>query len=92
MVQYFGLSRENSGFLGDRVVSAPAVRRAAIPCNRVLRREMRLPCAGLGAALLEPSPGFFGDFRGREMAAGVQATGIGDDWETERAYLNMEAR
>ena len=36
--------------------------------------------------------GFFGDFRGREMAAGVQATGIGDDWETERAYLNMEAR
>jgi len=36
--------------------------------------------------------GFFGDFRGREMAAGVQATGISDDWETERAYLNMEAR
>ena len=34
----------------------------------------------------------FGDFRGREMAAGVQATGIGDDWQTERAYLNMEAR
>jgi len=42
--------------------------------------------------LVEPSPGFFGDFRGREMAAGVQATGIGDDWQTERAYLNMEAR
>jgi hypothetical protein len=38
------------------------------------------------------SPGFFGDFRGREIAAGVQATGIGDDWKTERAYLNMEAR
>jgi hypothetical protein len=39
-----------------------------------------------------PSKSFFGDFRGREMAAGVQATGIGDDWKTERAYLNMEAR
>jgi hypothetical protein len=34
----------------------------------------------------------FGDFRGSEMAAGVQATGISDDLETERAYLNMEAR
>jgi len=35
---------------------------------------------------------FFGDFRGSEMAAGVQVTGISDDLETERAYLNMEAR
>jgi len=26
------------------------------------------------------------------MAAGVQAAGISDDRETERAYLNMEAR
>ena len=26
------------------------------------------------------------------MAAGVQAAGIRDDRETERAYLNMEAR
>ena len=34
----------------------------------------------------------FGDFRDREMATGVQATGISDDLETERAYLNMEAR
>ena len=36
--------------------------------------------------------GFFRDCRGREMAAGVQAAGISDDLETERAYLNMEAR
>jgi len=36
--------------------------------------------------------GFFGDFHGREIAAGVQAPEISDDWETERAYLNMEAR
>jgi hypothetical protein len=35
---------------------------------------------------------FFGDFRSREMAAGVQAAGISDDRETERAYLTMEAR
>ena len=35
---------------------------------------------------------FFGDFRGSEMAAGVQAAGTSDDLETERAYLNMEAR
>jgi len=26
------------------------------------------------------------------MAAGVQAAGISDDRENERAYLNMEAR
>ena len=34
----------------------------------------------------------FGDFRGSEMAVGVQATEISNDWETERAYLTMEAR
>jgi hypothetical protein len=35
---------------------------------------------------------FFGDCRGREIAAGVQAAGIRDNRETECAYLNMEAR
>jgi len=35
---------------------------------------------------------FIGDFRGKVMAAGLQAAGISDDLETERAYLNMEAR
>jgi len=35
---------------------------------------------------------FFGDFRGGEMAAGMQATVISDDLENERAYLTMEAR
>jgi hypothetical protein len=35
---------------------------------------------------------FFGDFRGSEMAVGVQATGIINNRETESAYLNMEAR
>ena len=36
--------------------------------------------------------GFFRDCRGREMAAGVQAAGISDDRETERAYLTIVAR
>jgi hypothetical protein len=36
--------------------------------------------------------GFFRHFSGREMAAGVQAAEIRDNRETERAYLNMEAR
>jgi hypothetical protein len=36
--------------------------------------------------------GFFRDCRGRDMEAGLQAAGISDDRETERAYLNMEAR
>jgi hypothetical protein len=38
------------------------------------------------------SMGFFRDCRGRDMEAGLQAAGISDDRETERAYLNMEAR
>jgi hypothetical protein len=29
---------------------------------------------------------------GSKMAAGLQAAGISDDRETERGYLNMEAR
>ena len=36
--------------------------------------------------------GFFRDCLGREMAAGVQAAGIRDDRETERAYLTLVAR
>ena len=38
--------RENYGFLGDCCVSAPNVRRAAIPCGSLHRRKMRLSCTG----------------------------------------------
>jgi len=36
--------------------------------------------------------GLSGDFRGREMAAGVQPHEISDHRDTECASLNMEAR
>ena len=40
-----------SVFCGDHVVSGPGGRRGAMPCNRVLRRFLRLWCTGIGAAL-----------------------------------------
>ena len=50
-VHYLTILGENHGFLGDCVVSAPIVRRFAIPCNCLLRRLLRLKCAGICAAL-----------------------------------------
>ena len=54
IVHYLTILGENHGFLGDCVVSAPNVRRAAIPCGYLLRRFLRLNCAGICAALKAP--------------------------------------
>jgi hypothetical protein len=67
---------------GKTVVSSGFVSFIDPPCA-VLRSPAGACCAAFG---------FFRDFRGREMAAGVQAAGISDDRKTERTYLNMEAR